>query len=166
MSRQSPSGPGVITDKIYQPLGLTGTEPPDDYFVLPFEAALAFGTFVVSTTDPSAPALPLLFGPETRDGRIGKCRIAYGVDVPGSDPLEFQWNVNGVLVGAPLVVSPLIISPLPVTYADVTALVKGDPYTFPGALWKAGDVVALQLKIGVLTFGASAIAFAYEKNYP
>jgi hypothetical protein len=166
MARQSPSGPGVITDKFYQPIGLTGAEPPNDYFVLPLVIATLAGTFVIPTTDPFGEALPLLFGPETRDGRIGKCRIAYGVDVPGSDPLEFQWNVNGVLVGAPVVVSPLIIAVLPTTYADVAALVKGDPYNFPGASWKAGDVVALQLKVGTLTFGASAISFAYEKNYP
>jgi hypothetical protein len=166
MSRQSPSGPGVITDKIYQPFSLSGAEPPDDYFALPLDIAIAAGVFVISTTDPFGVALPLVLGPETRDGRIGKCRIAYGVDVPGSDPLEFQWNVNGVLVGAPVVVSPLIIAAIPTTYADVAALVKGDPYSFPGAFWKAGDVVALQVKIGVLAFGIAAIAFAYEKNYP
>lgn len=164
MSRQSPSGPGVITDKFNNPILFNG-EPPDQYFVLPLLIAILSGTSIVATSDPIAVALPLYGGAETRDGKIGKCRIFYVSDVAGGDPLEFQWNVNGVLVGDPVQVPLEVIPVVPTTYAQVAALVKGNPYTFPGAAWKAGDSVTLELKLGALSPSTVLAGVAYEKNY-
>jgi hypothetical protein len=165
MSRQSPSGPGVITDKFYSPVPFNA-EPPGQYFVLPVIIGTLSGSILLSTSDPNAASVPLFGGPETRDGKIGKCRIFYVSDVAGGDPLEFQWSVNGVLVGTPVQVPVVVLGAVPNTYAAAAALVKGDPYTFPGAAWKAGDVVDLQLKLGALSGGNSLAGVAFEKNYP
>jgi len=171
MSRTSPSGPGAITDKFNTVAIINpGTDTPGTYFVFPSIVQLFVGGDLIPEAglDPDA---VLLLGPETRSGHIGKTRITlFAISTTaGSAPINLQWNVNGVPVGAVVTIPWTTTPALSGTYAETCELVKAlsAEYEFPGAVWQAGDFVILQVDIGVLVgVDMSIVIMALEKNYP
>lgn len=115
-------------------------------------------------------ALGLVFlqGAETRAGKIGKTRVLLAADpaTAGSDPIVLQWTVNGVPAGSPVTLPWTVLTPTPTTVAQVVAVVAGTPVNFKNVVWKAGDVVLLQITLGALVSLTQTIFTAvFEKNY-
>lgn len=168
--RTSPSGPGTLNDRNYLVAQIDpALQPPGDYFIVPLALAASLGTSLVPVADPGAATILLVSGPETRAGKMGKTRIFLAPDVStaGSDPIVFQWNVNGVLVGPAVVVPWEIPNPLPTTIAEYYSVLAGRSYDMPGVVWAAGDIPLLQVTLGSLVGLATSIfGFATEKSYP
>jgi len=170
MSRQSPSGPGVITDK-FNTIGAIdpGSMPPGVYVMFPSILGVLFsgGALIpIAGIDEDTSAI---LGVETRDGKIGKTRVKL-LALPGtagSDPIILQWNVNGVPVGTPVEIPWTTVPALPATYVEACEAISGEQVLFPGAVWEAGQVVILQVTLGTLVgLDGSLIVMALEKNYP
>lgn len=148
--RESASGAGVVSDVRNIGIIIDGTQAPGDYYLT--SSGFPIGSLVPVSSGPGVELSLIVFGAQTRSGRIWKARVVSTTSGPNArQPTKLQWVVvqasDGVVVPKGKVVE--------IPFAPITSLV-GNPFTlifneeidFGAVNWNEGDLFGVKVTVG------------------